>query len=136
MFQKKKKEEEAALPFNIVLMHRYKDLKTKTARWKTDNSHQKRYRQQKNQQNWNNQKTKVGRKTSVYTLQATNKQSLTWENLDRAKKGKPYEKDGISSHSCTKQRHKDYVEAKKKSTRCNKIADVDYVVIETKRSLA
>ena len=36
----------------------------------------------------NNLKTKMGRKTTVWTFQATNKRNLTWENLDIAKKEK------------------------------------------------
>ena len=37
--------------------------------------------------------TKIGRKTTVWTFQATNKRNLNRENLDMAKKGKPLEKN-------------------------------------------
>ena len=49
----------------------------------------------------------MGRKTTVWIFQATNKQNLTQENLDMAKKEKSFEKNWISSNSSTKQRHKD-----------------------------
>ena len=52
-------------------------------------SHQKQYRQHKHQQNENNKKTKLGRKTTAWTFQATNKPHLTRGNLDMAKNGKP-----------------------------------------------
>ena len=55
----------------------------------------------------NNQKTKMGRKTTVRIFQATNMRNLTQENIGMAKKGKPLEKNKVSSYSCTKQRHKD-----------------------------
>ena len=61
----------------------------KKTRNKTDYSGQKQYRQHKHQQNKNNQETKIGRKTNVWTFQETNKRNLTRENMDVAKKGKP-----------------------------------------------
>ena len=60
---------------------------------KTDYSNQKQYRQHKNQLNKNNQTTKNGKKTTAWAFQATNKQNLTRENVDMAKKGKPYERN-------------------------------------------
>ena len=60
----------------------------KKARAKTDYSDQKQQRQHKHQQNKNNQKTKMGRKTTVCVKQATNKQNFTGEDLDMAKKRK------------------------------------------------
>ena len=61
----------------------------KKAQMKTDYSHQKQYRQHKHRQNKNNQKTKIGRKTTVWTFQATNNGNLTREDLDMAMKGEP-----------------------------------------------
>ena len=55
---------------------------------KIDYSKQKQYRQHKYQQNKNNLKTKIGKKTIVWTFQATKKRNLTRENLDLAKKEK------------------------------------------------
>ena len=60
-------------------------LHTKAWR-KTDYNHQKQYWQHENQQNDNNQKTKMGRKTTVWIFKTTNKQRLTQENMDVAKK--------------------------------------------------
>ena len=48
----------------------------------------------------------MGRK-NVSTFQATNKQNLTRENLDMAKKGKLLKRNWISSDSSTKQWNKD-----------------------------
>ena len=62
-------------------------------RRKTDDSHQKPYGQQNHQQNRNNQKTKIRRKTTQWALQATNKRNLSRENLDVAKNGKPQERN-------------------------------------------
>ena len=45
-------------------------------RRKTDYSNQKQYRQRKHQWKKNNQKTKMGRKTLLCTIQAINKQNL------------------------------------------------------------
>ena len=56
---------------------------------KTDYSHLKQCRQHKRQQNRNNWKTKIGRKTTVRTFQARYKRNFTQEDLDMAKKGKP-----------------------------------------------
>ena len=61
----------------------------KKAPRKTDNCDQKQYRQHKHQQNKNNQKTIMGRKTTIETIQATDKRNLTRENMDMAKKEKP-----------------------------------------------
>ena len=61
----------------------------KKARWKTDCSHQKQFRQWKQRQYENNQKTKIVRETNVWKSRAINKQNLTRQNLDIAKKWKP-----------------------------------------------
>ena len=45
----------------------------------------------------------MGRKTTIWTFQATSKQNLTRENLDIAKKGKPKERNWISSDGSLKQ---------------------------------
>ena len=60
------------------------------------------------------------------------KQHLRRENIDVPKKRKPYERNGISPNSNTKQCHKNQ---SYKSERRNKIANVGYVVIETKTSI-
>ena len=52
--------------------------------------------------NINNQKTKMGRTTTVRKFQATNKQNLTREIVDMAEKGKPYERNCTSCDSSTK----------------------------------
>ena len=49
----------------------------------------------------------MGRKTTLWTSQTTNKQNLTQENLGMAKKGKTWERTWIFSDNRTKQRHKD-----------------------------
>ena len=75
---------------------------------KTDYCDEGKYRQHKHQQNKNNKKkTKMGRKTTVWTLQVTNKWHLTQEDLDMAKKRKPQERNWISPDSSTKQHHND-----------------------------
>ena len=65
-----KKEEEDLPAFKIASMHWYNDKKStkKKAQRKTDYSDQKQYRQHKHRQNKNNQKTKIGRKTIVWTI--------------------------------------------------------------------
>ena len=50
---------------------------------------------------------KMGEKTIVLIFQATNKQILTREDLDKAKKGKPEERNWIYSDSFIKQCHND-----------------------------
>ena len=57
---------------------------------KTNYNNQKLYRLYKHQQNRNNQKTKMGRKTNMWTLQLTNKWNLTQENWSMAKKSKTF----------------------------------------------
>ena len=54
----------------------------------------------------------MGRKTTIWTFQATNKQNLTRKNLDMTKKGKLFEWNWISSDCNTKLRRKDYVKAR------------------------
>ena len=46
------------------------------------------------------------RKTTLWTFEMTNKQHLTRENMDVAKKRKLYERNRISPNSSTKERHK------------------------------
>ena len=67
----------------------------KKAQRKTNYNDQKHHRQHKHKQNKNNQKTKIRRKTTVRTFQATNKRNLTRKDLDMAKKEKSYERNGI-----------------------------------------
>ena len=57
-------------------------------------------------------RTKIGRKTTVWTFQATNKHNLQKENLDMAKNGKTFERNRIFSDRSTKQCSKDYVKAR------------------------
>ena len=71
------------------------------------------------QQSENTQKTKMGRKTTVWTFQKTNKRNPTRDNLDITKKGKPLQRKWMSSNSNTEQRHKDYVKAKIDKTQQN-----------------
>ena len=49
----------------------------------------------------------MGRKTTVGTLQLTNKWNITLENLDIAKKGKPKERNGISPDGSSEQHQED-----------------------------
>ena len=58
----------------------------------THYKYQKQYKQRKDQQNNNNYKTKMGRKTIIWEFQATNKRNFKRENLVIAKKEKPQEK--------------------------------------------
>ena len=62
-----KKADEDSPAFNIASMHRYKNYKgTLKMHRKSDSSNQKQYRQHKHQQNKNNQKIKMGRKTTLW----------------------------------------------------------------------
>ena len=74
----------------------------KKASSKTDYDHSKQYRQHKHQQNKKNQKAKMGRKTTAWTFQATNKRNLKRENLDMTKKGKSLERNRNFLKSNTK----------------------------------
>ena len=56
----------------------------KKARRKTDYSYQKLYRQVSTEQN--NQKTKLGRKTTLWAFQVTNKRNLTWQEKGKVKR--------------------------------------------------
>ena len=56
-----KKDVKVLSAFKTVLTHQYNDLKKK-ARRNTDYSHQKQYWQHEEQQNGNNQKTKIEEK--------------------------------------------------------------------------
>ena len=78
----------------------------------------KKHKQQKDHQNYNNKKTKMGTKTTVWIFQATNKQNFTREDMDMAKKRKPRERSWISFKNSTKQPH-DYVKAKIDQTQQN-----------------
>ena len=66
--------------FKIALMHQYSHSKITLKNAEKDGD-QKQNRQDKHQQNKNNQITKqnkkMGRKTTVWTFQATNKRYLT-----------------------------------------------------------
>ena len=44
----------------------------------------------------------MGRKTTLWKLQATNKRNLTRKNENMVKKEKPSERNRISSDSCAK----------------------------------
>ena len=48
----------------------------------------------------------MGRMTTLWPLYASNKQHLTPENLDLAKKRKPFVRNGITPNSSTGQCHK------------------------------
>ena len=56
---------------------------------KTNFSDQKQHKQHEDQQNNTNYKLEMGRKTTVWIFQATNKQNFTRENVNMIKKGKP-----------------------------------------------
>ena len=90
MCQAKKKEEDS-LVLKITLMHRYKDLKT-TLKIAEENwlPYQKQYSQLKDQRNKNNQKTKMGRKKNMDTI--NNKQ----EKSHMKKIGQGYEREAFS----------------------------------------
>ena len=47
------------------------------------------------------------RKTTQMSFYAINKRYLTWENMNVTNKGKPYERNRISTYSSTKQTYKD-----------------------------
>ena len=84
MWQEKKEEED--LPgLKTVLTHQYKEKSGERLITATRNNSDKT----KNQWNNNNQKTKIGRKTTLWTFQAIKKQHLTREDMDVAKKRKP-----------------------------------------------
>ena len=116
---------------------------------KTDDSDKKQCRKQKHQQNKNNQKTKMRRETTVWTVQATNKRKLGYGSeretlreqteslLIAAKKTNKQTKKQKQKKPSHKKRNKairtNYVKVRIDKTQ--KIADVDYVVIERKRSV-
>ena len=60
---------------------------------------------------WNN--------STIWTFQAINKRSLSRENLNAAKKGKPHERNLFSSDSSSKQHYKDYEKTKPEDTQQN-----------------
>ena len=68
---------------------RLEDEILKNEQRKTKQSLQEQHMQPKDQQNNDNWKTKMERKTTVWTLQVTSKRNLSWEKLDMVKKGKP-----------------------------------------------
>ena len=110
-------------------MHRYNNL---NAQRKTDYNDEKQYRQQKHQQK-NNQKTKIESKTTVLTFQATNKRNLTRENLDMIKESLKRETEPLLIADQNNAIRTNYIKAR--IDKIQKIVDVDYVVIETKRSI-
>ena len=71
------------------------------------------------------------RKTTVRTLQATNKQNVIRENLNMANKGNFMRE--TESLFIAAQNNTQKTMSKEELTRPNKIAGVDYVVIERKR---
>ena len=81
-----RKEGGEDLPALKLLTHQYNDLKT------TYKSAEK-YSYQNNTNNTRTNRTtinrKMGRKPTLWTLKATNKQQLTKENIDVAKKSEP-----------------------------------------------
>ena len=74
------------------------------------------------------------RKTTLWTFEVTNKRHPTRDNIDKAKAGKPSEKNLISINSNTKQRHKDQ-QYQSNNREDSKKEGVGYAVIETKRSI-
>ena len=86
----------------------------------------------KHSNHYANNNTKMGRKTIVWTFQATNKRNITRENLDMTLKGKPLERNWISSDSSTKQRHKNYVKVRidktQQNCRCRLCGDRDETI--------
>ena len=86
MFQEEREEED--LPaLKTASTHGYNDY-IKKAQRKTDHSHPKQYKRHVDQRNDNNQKTKAGSKTTLWTFQTINKRHLTRE-IGLAKKRKP-----------------------------------------------
>ena len=80
-----KREEEEDFP---ALKTSTRKLLRKALR-KTDYSHKNQYWRHEDQTTENNQKTKMGRKTTLWTFQTTRKRHLTGENVNVAKKRKP-----------------------------------------------
>ena len=74
----------------------------------------------------------MGWKTIEWTFQATNKRNLAQENLDIVNRRKPYERNCISPDTNSKN-NAIRTMSKQEQTRRDKIADIDYVVIEMKR---
>ena len=63
----------------------------------------------------------------------TNKQHLTQENLELAKKGKLYERNRISPNSSTKQRHKNHhikarIDKMQQNSKCRLCGDRDETI--------
>ena len=106
-------------------MHRFNDSKTT---WKSDKEdwlqRSETIQKHKHQRNKNQQKTKMARKTTVTS--------------HKAKKGKPEERNWISSNINTKQRHKDYVNARidktQQNSRCrlfgDKVEMINHIISE------
>ena len=104
---REKKEEEDLPGFKIALMYRYnhsmalhRKCRRKGITVTRDDVDNKIIN--RNSHNYSKRRSKT-----VWTFPATNKWHLTWENLDMAKKWKPWEINWISSNSSTKQHHKD-----------------------------
>ena len=93
---------------------------------KSDYSHQKQYRQHKHQQIKNIEKTKMGRKTTIWTFhvisEISRKKTWTWVRKGDLKRG-------TESLLSTKQCHEDYVKVKidkmQKNNRCRLCDDRD-----------
>ena len=92
----------------IAWMHR-RLHKERTRRRYSD---QKLYTQHKHQQKKNNQKTMIGRKTTIWIFQATTKRNLTREDLHMIEKTNPLERTWNPSKTSSKQWHQDNVKAK------------------------
>ena len=79
----------------------------------------------------------MGRK-QLHVCQATNKWSFTQEDLVIAKNGKAFDKpESLAMSAQNNSKRTNYVKArkKKKKNKTQQIADVDYKVIYTKRSV-
>ena len=77
----------------------------------------------------------MGRKTNVWTFEATNKLNLTRENLDSAEKKGCLQRETESLRIAAKNNAIRTNCVKPKKQRQDKIADVNYVVIKMKPSI-
>ena len=81
----------------------------------------RKIRQHKHPQNLNNQKTKIGLKTILWTLRSTNKRNLTRENLVIAMKENKLRKKLTLCDSSIEQRHKyQHIQARMNKTQKSK----------------
>ena len=73
----------------------------------------------------------MGRKTTLRAVQTINKQHLTQQNLDMAKKRKLYERNRISPNSSTRQRRKNQSyqgEERQQNSKCRLCSDRDETI--------